>query len=199
MNFGSRWESRLRPQPGGGAAIWTFTLDSTVRDWKVEDLTASLTKVDRGRSLANGQKVFKSASCLACHATDAGAPNVQGKLAPSLTEISQKVRDGKLDRAGLLTEIIQPSHQIDKQYRTNVVTTADGRLISGVVLHEDDEVIRLLSNPLNPGERAKEVAKKDVDERAESKVSLMPLGLLNTLSEEEILDLLGYLEAGGAE
>ena len=80
-----------------------------------------------------------------------------------------------------------------------MVTTADGRLISGVVLHEDDEVIRLLSNPLNPGERAKEVAKEDVDERAESKVSLMPLGLLNTLSEEEILDLLGYLEAGGAE
>ena len=140
----SKSGQRPAPLPNGGAAIWTFTLDSTVREWTVADLAASLPKVDQSRDLANAAKVFESASCLACHAVSKSTQNAHGKLAPSLAEISKKVADGKLDRAGLLREIIEPSHQIDEKYRTNVVTTVDGRLISGVVLQEDDDVIRLL-------------------------------------------------------
>ena len=69
--------------------------------------------------------------------------------------------------------------------------------VSGVVGHEDDKVVRLLSNPLGEGEKSTDVAKAEIDERVESEISLMPLGLLNTMTKEEILDLLAYVESGG--
>jgi hypothetical protein len=54
-------------------------------------------------------------------------------------------------------------------------------------------VVRIVTNPL---EKPKEIPIKDIDEKRESKVSLMPEGLLTTLSKEEILDLLAYITTG---
>ena len=51
-------------------------------------------------------------------------------------------------------------------------------------------------NPLDP-EEIKQVKKADIQKREISKISLMPPGLLNTLNEEEILDLMMYLASGG--
>jgi len=187
--------SSPKSKPGGlgGAAIWAFALQKFVRDWKVEDLAASLDDVDQGRSFANGQKVYEAASCKACHRFgDQG-----GSIGPNLNEMSQRMRNEKLNRLGLLSELVQPSQVIDPKFRTQVITTQAGKVISGVVIHEDDQVVRLLSNPLDEGEKPKEVAKADIDERVASETSLMPPGLLNTLTREDILDLLAYLESGG--
>lgn len=179
--------------PGGGAAIWTFALNEVVQEWTLQDLAAALTEADHGRSYDNGQKVFESASCKACH----GLAGQESKLGLNLQQISQKIRAGKIDRAGLLSEILQPSAKIDEKFRTQVIATKAGNLVSGVIVHEDDTTIRLLSNPLNAGERPKEVAKSEIDQRSVSPVSLMPMGLLNTLNKEDILDLLAYIESGG--
>ena len=65
------------------------------------------------------------------------------------------------------------------------------------MVHEDDKVVQLLSKPLEDGEKPKEVAKAEIAERIESETSMMPLGLLNTLTRKDILDLLTYLESGG--
>ena len=43
------------------------------------------------------------------------------------------------------------------------------------------------------------VSLADVKLRDLSKISLMPAGLLNTFNEDEILDLLAYLESMGDE
>jgi alcohol dehydrogenase (cytochrome c) len=179
--------------PVGGAAVWTFALNSVVREWTIQDLVPALAELDGGRSFANGQRVFESASCQACH----GTVGQESKLGLSLKQIGQKVRDGKIDRVGLLTEILQPSKTIDDRYRTQVITTQDGSLVSGVVVQEDDTTIQLLSNPLKKGEKPKQVTKAEIDQRTESATSLMPLGLLNTLSKEDVLDLLAYIESGG--
>ena len=189
-----RWSS-TKGVPGdqGGASIWVFALDDFVRDWKVEDLAAALDELNHGRSFLNGQKLFEAASCKACH-------QVLGQgttIGPNLNEMSQKMRDGKMDRLGLLTEIVQPSKIIDEKFRTQIITTQQGVVVSGAVVYEDDKVVRLLSKPLGEGEKPNEVAKAEIDERVESKTSLMPPGLLNTLTKEDILDLLAYLESGG--
>jgi hypothetical protein len=42
-----------------------------------------------------------------------------------------------------------------------------------------------------------EIVKQSIDDRIASRVSIMPIGLLNTLDKEQILDLLAYLLAGG--
>jgi alcohol dehydrogenase (cytochrome c) len=194
----ARSGQEINDAPVGGAAIWTFALNNFVREWTVQDLAAELVDLGQGRSFSNGERIFASASCKACHSSEgAGVQRREAKLGLSLSEMSQKISDGKIDRIGLLTEILQPSKRIDEKFRTQVITTNDGVLVSGVVVHEDDTIIRLLSNPLNEGEKPKEVAKSEIDQRAESETSLMPLGLLNVLSKQDILDLLSYIESGG--
>ena len=65
--------------------------------------------------------------------------------------MSQKIKSGKVDRLGFLTEIVQPSKVIDEKFRTQIISTLQGKLVSGVVVHEDDKVVRLLSSPLDQG------------------------------------------------
>ncbi len=108
--------------PQGGAAIWVFAVQKFVRQWQIEDLTSALDEVGQGRSFSNGQKVFEAASCQACH-QDRGQ---RGQIATNLGEISQKIRDGKIDRLRLLTEIVQPSKVIDEKFRTQIISTHDG-------------------------------------------------------------------------
>jgi hypothetical protein len=54
----------------------------------------------------------------------------------------------------------------------------------------------LAENPLQP-DQAKKIPKEDVLARERSNLSIMPLGLLNNLSKQEVLDLLAYLESSG--
>ncbi len=183
----------IHEAPVGGAAIWTFSLNNVVQEWTLQDLIPVLAELDSGRSFSNGQKVFESASCKACH----GDTALESKFGLNLKQMSQKIRDGKIDRVGLLTEILQPSTSIEERFRTQIITTEDGSLVSGIVTHEDDKAVQLLSNPLDQDGKAKQVAKSDIDQRTKSKVSLMPLGLLNALSKEQIMDLLAYIESGG--
>jgi hypothetical protein len=67
-------------------------------------------------------------------------------------------------------------------------------VVSGIIADQKDGVIRLQSNPLDPmaQQQPQKVAADEIDERVPSRVSLMPQGLRNVLSREEILDLLAY-------
>ena len=51
--------------------------------------------------------------------------------------------------------------------------------------------------PLEKDAKAIEIPKETIEERVDSKVSLMPEGLLNTLTKQEIFDLLLYIESAG--
>ena len=65
-----------------------------------------------------------------------------------------------------------------------------------MVVEENDKVLKLSDNPLKEDAGVIEIAKDDIDERDESKVSIMPKGLLNTMTKDEILDLLAYIISG---
>ena len=54
----------------------------------------------------------------------------------------------------------------------------------------------LAENPLLPDQTIK-IPKVDVLKRKRSDLSIMPAGLLNNLSKQEVLDLLAYLESAG--
>jgi hypothetical protein len=51
-------------------------------------------------------------------------------------------------------------------------------------------------NALDPTSAPREVSKAAIESRRLSDLSPMPAGLLNTLTKEEILHLLNWLEAG---
>jgi hypothetical protein len=66
--------------------------------------------------------------------------------------------------------------------------------VSGLVVSRDKEVVRVGNNPR---EKPTEIKVANIDVESESKISIMPNGLLVTLQREEIYDLLAYIVAGG--
>ncbi len=166
-----------------------FEVRRFVRAWKLSDLAPHLSSAAQGRSFENGQKLFAAVSCAACHRMRGEG----GQIGPDLTEIFSKKN---YTRETLLREILEPSHKIDDQFRTQIFVTADGVQVAGVVVQEDAEALYVIRNPLEDCEPLR-ILKDEIDEQSYSKVSIMPEGLLNTMTRDEIFDLLMYVESGG--
>jgi len=139
------------------------------------------------RNLQRGKLVFEQATCSRCHNLGPG----EKKLGPDLTEVTKRFRGSKL-----LQQIVKPSAEIHKEFRTQMILSADGRLRTGLVIRETDDQILLLPNLLKP-DKVETIRKSSIEERRTADVSTMPVGLLDTYSVEEIFDLLHYVQSGG--
>ncbi len=128
-------------------------------------------------NLAHGRGVFVK-NCSSCHALH----GVGGKIGPDLTG-SQRAN---LDY--VLSNVLDPSAVVAKEYQITVVVTGDGRTISGIVKHEDDK-----SLTLQTATEQVILPKGEVEERRKTNVSIMPDGLLSKLNDDEIRDLVAYL------
>lgn len=157
-----------------------------VKDWTLADLAERLGPVERGRNFQRGEAMFAAATCKSCHQVG----DVGTLVGPDLTSVSR--RFSKLD---ILRSIIEPSLAIDEKYRSTVVTTASGQTITGTLVDEDDRLLVLSPNVL--AAEVVRIDKADIEDRTLSPISPMPAGLLRTLSEEEILDLLAFIVSGG--
>ncbi len=163
-----------------------------VRAWKLEDLEGDLRALDADRNFENGAHLFEALSCSQCHRMNGRG----GQVGPDLALVRDKLASGELDRAGLLREVVEPSGVVQKEYLMEVIETEDGRLFNGLVTHEDDRVIRLIPNLLDP-ERTEEVSKGSIKDRWQSTVSPMPEGLINTAERRDVFDLIAFLATGG--
>jgi hypothetical protein len=76
-----------------------------------------------------------------------------------------------------------------------MVFETNGRLIVGRVTNIHGESIHISTNMLDP-KSTETIKRRDLDDQYPSEVSVMPSGLLNTLSAEEILDLTAFLRSG---
>ena len=139
------------------------------------------------RAIQNGQLIFEQAACSRCHTIDG-----QGaKFGPDLTNVSQRFQGNKL-----LQQIVNPSSEIHKEFQTQMILVDDGRLLTGLVIEETDNQVRLLPNLLKP-DKIESIDKSSIEQRQVANVSSMPVGLLDTFKVEEILDLLAFLQANG--
>ena len=163
-----------------------------VREWSTQDILNAVNDLESGRDFQSGRKLFTEVSCVACHAMK----GTGGKLAPDLFALQAKLADQKTDVAKIVESLTEPSKEIEEKYRTQIIATLGGKLYSGVIVEENDKVLKLSDNPLKEDAGVIEIAKDDIDERDESKVSIMPKGLLNTMTKDEILDLLAYIISG---
>ncbi len=166
-----------------------FEVRRFVRSWTMADLAPHLSEAEHGRSFENGQKLFAAISCATCHRMRGQG----GQIGPELTEVFRKKN---YTRETLLREILEPSHKIDDQFKTQIIVTKDGTQVAGVIVQQDNEAVYLIRNPLEDCEPIR-IVKADIDEQAPAKVSIMPEGLLNTMTQAEIFDLLAYVESGG--
>jgi len=89
---------------------------------------------------------------------------------------------------------------VAENYRNETLTTHAGQVHTGRTIPEGDyrsEKVRLSTDPLDTT-KVVEIDKKEIAEHATAAASPMPSGLLDTLTLDQISDLLAFLESGGA-
>ncbi len=112
-------------------------------------------------------------------------------MGPDLTQ-----PDPKMTRVEVLRHILEPSLKVDEKYRTSAFTLKSGKTVTGMVLEETPARIKVIENPLAKSAPVI-LDRAEVEERVASPTSIMPKGLLDKLSLEEILDLIAYVIARG--
>ena len=128
----------------------------------------------------NGQQIFAK-QCGKCHTLfDQG-----GEIGPNLTTYK---RD---DLGNMLLNIVNPSIEIRKGYENFVVFTNDGRTLNGFIEDEDNRVVVLKGLD---GQRIV-VLRDEIDEMSAIRRSIMPEGILETLTEQQVRDLFAFLRA----
>ena len=157
-----------------------------VKEWKTADLLPLLDQVGKGRNFARGKAAFESAQCIVCHRYgDQG-----GAAGPDLTAVVTRYK-----RQDILESITEPSKVVSEQYSTTAFTLKDGSVIAGRISQETADKVLVMPNPFDTTTTA--IKTSDIKSRELSKISLMPVGLLNTFPQDEILDLIAYLESMG--
>jgi len=92
-------------------------------------------------------------------------------------------------------QIIEPSKVIEDRYRNFSFEIKNGEPITGIVLKEDAQTVTIQTGPADS--LIQKLNKSDIEKRSRQNSSPMPVGLVNSLSKEEIFDLLAFLESGG--
>lgn len=156
---------------------------SFVRAWTTDDLAMLVQRDVRKRDPLRGRKVFGAAGCFACHTVGGEG----GALGPDLSGAARRfaTRD-------LIEAIVEPSREVSDQYGTVDVRLRDGTKWSGRIVNLNEKGLQLAQNLADPSDLVR-FAETDVAAIEPSRVSLMPAGLLNVFSEDEILDLLAFL------
>ena len=157
-----------------------------VKNWSMTDLLPDLGNAKNGRSYRRGQAVFTQAQCIACHRFG----NSGGSVGPELAGVASR-----LAPHDILESILEPSKVVSEQYQNIVLTLNNGDTVVGRLLEANDQKLVLMTDPIHPNKVEFNVA--DVVSRRPSKISPMPDGLVNSFTEDEILDLIAYLESGG--
>jgi len=155
-------------------------------EWKLDDLADAVSHLE-GRNYAAARQMFTVASCVACHKLD-GQGNQFG---PDLNQL-----DAKLQPLDLVKEMLDPSAKINEKFQTQVFQLESGVTLTGLVVEETPTTIKLIENPLVKAEPI-EIKVEEITARKKSPLSIMPKGLLDKLTRDEILDLVAYIAARG--
>ena len=124
-----------------------------------------------------GKAVFDR-TCAACHVMYGEG----GVIGPDLTGSNR----ANLDY--ILLNILDPSDDIPDSYKMVTITTHEGQVLVGAISEEDSRRV-----VLNAVGQKQVVAKQDIKSRVVSDISMMPEGLLMTLKDEEVANLIQYL------
>jgi putative membrane-bound dehydrogenase-like protein len=127
--------------------------------------------------LSLGRAVF-ARTCQQCHALY----GVGDKIGPDLTGSNRSNIDY------LLSNVVDPSAIMAKEYQPTIVVTMDGRVVTGIVAAEDDKSVTIRT-----ATESVILPKDEIEERELSDVSMMPEDQLKQFSDYETLSLFAYL------
>lgn len=154
--------------------------DIDVQRARLSELSAQLDGGDPKR----GAIVFQMAktACSSCHRV-----GVRGTaVGPDLTKVGQ-IRS----RGDLLEAVVYPSASFVRNYESVAVETSDGRVVIGLLTRETPEAIYIRT----PQKEEVRVPRSDVESVSPSKLSIMPQGLDKIMTNEELRDVIAYLQS----
>jgi len=155
------------------------TSPQAVRD-QIDQLVGQLTPATVAAADRSHGRELYAKSCGQCHLLFGEG----GKLGPDLTGA---------DRGNIpywLENILDPNAVVGKDYQTLTALTDDGRVITGLLRQETDVAI-----VLEDAEKRVTLPRSEIESLAPTSLSLMPEGLLQTFSPEQIADLIAYLQS----
>jgi len=149
-----------------------------VGEASIEDVVLAVAEL-KGDAIA-GKALFVSQGCLACHSVEEGQP-LKGPYMGQIGSI--------LSRDQIVESILKPNASISQGFASIQITTNDGKFFMGFVTAESAEGLTIRDIAGN----ATKLEKKNIKERKELENSMMPAGLANALSYEELASLVTYL------
>ncbi len=153
-----------------------------------EAMAALVDKVKTLGDAKRGEQIYRRQAllCQSCHAIG----GVGGKLGPDLVSIGASA---PVDY--LIESLLNPSAKIKEGYHMVIVTTKDGKVVSGGMVTDGAEelVIR------DPANQMITIAKSNVASKQISPASMMPPGLTASLREDEFVDLVRFMSELGRE
>jgi putative heme-binding domain-containing protein len=149
-------------------------------------LSALVKEVRDSGNAARGAEVFKRAdlSCVACHAVSGQG----GNIGPSLDGIGS---GQPLDF--IIGAVLEPNKEVKESFEAIEVTTKDGDTYQGYRVRADKNELVLREVTLNKEIRLRRDQIADQRERG----SVMPTGLMDNLTRDELRDLFRYLSELG--
>jgi putative membrane-bound dehydrogenase-like protein len=149
-----------------------------------KDIDAWLKRLEGNADAEAGARIFfhpKLGGCYKCHRIDGRGQDV----GPDLSNI------GNTDRRHILESILQASNTVAPHYVAWHLETADGKVRNGMLIHTHlDEYTYLDAK----GDRFK-VKTGDLVEQRPLAISIMPDGLVDRMTDQEVRDLLAYLQS----
>ncbi len=159
-----------------------ITSRKTIND---EERLALLTLSNHSASAAEGEQVYRNEKlgCLKCHAIGGAG----GKVGPDMISLG-----GSAQPDYLLESLLNPNAKVKENYHTVVIETTAGKVLSGVQVKQSKEevVVRTANDELLT------VARADIEDIAPG-LSLMPEGLVDTLTDQEVAALVRFLSELG--
>ena len=137
------------------------------------------------RDLANGRQMFAVAQCYRCHVIG----NEGGFVGPQLTNAGRR-----FSVTDLLETVLDPNKEVSDQYQATVFQLVDGRVVTGRIANRVDERYKVMEDMIHPSNLTT-IRASEIEGMRASKTSMMPAGLIDSLTRDEILDLLAFLQS----